>query len=99
MKFSQIGKVEKYDKLGILDVLQAALEVKTGSEFSVPCLFSIDEWNNFHPTDRRVVGRIFNENVIDITNILYEEFDYLGKKSNIATYRRRKGKIKVAHRR
>lgn len=86
--FSQINPVESDNRLLLRDVIQIALKEEPGLEFSVPSLYSLNDWNSFEPTDRRVVSRKFNKLINNKENPLFNDFKYLGKKSNIATYKR-----------
>ena len=75
-------------KLTLNKVVEIALEQLSGSEFSIPSLYSLKTWKSFNPTDKRIVGRTFYKSVQNSDNLLSENFIFVGKKSNVAIYKR-----------
>jgi hypothetical protein len=80
---------ESEDKtIRVTDIIEKALKVAPGTEFNIPSLFPIEEWNNINNTTRRIASRTFMKLIKDEDNSLADEFSSLGKKSNLATFKR-----------
>jgi hypothetical protein len=76
------------NRLKVTDIIKKAKKLPPCSEFTLPSLYPIKYWNGISVADRRVISRTFKKLVMDPENTLSEEISYIGKKSNLATYRR-----------
>ncbi len=71
------------NKLNLTEVINRALRKDSEKEFTIPSLFTYDEWQSFSSADKRMVGRGFFKAA---KTKLADEFRFIGKSQNIAAY-------------
>lgn len=77
------------DKLLLSDVIERAINLRRGVEFSIRDLYEKDEWEEFTRASKLSVGRIFYLSTKEGRFELSSKVEYLKKDSkNRATYRR-----------
>lgn len=74
-------------KLSLNDVVELAKMKNPGEQFSLISLFPLETWQNFDPSNKRLVGRSFFKAVAD-ENYLATEFRFIGKTASAAFYER-----------
>lgn len=77
------------DVLTVAMVLERVSSLKSDKEFTIPSLFTDNEWNNFKPGSRISTGRLFFQELKKNSGNLQSQVEFLKKNSaNLAIYRK-----------
>ncbi|PFM11707.1 hypothetical protein COJ40_09110 [Bacillus cereus] len=77
------------DVLTVEMVLNRVTSLKSGEEFTLPSLFTENEWNNFKPGSRISTGRLFFQKLEKNSDNLKLQVKFLKKNSaNLAIYQK-----------
>lgn len=74
------------------EALRRALEKESGTEFSLPSLYSLSEYQGIGRGKAGTLGRVFNEQIM---KNYVTEFQFLGKRNRQAIYKRLGGEQNV----